>query len=157
MMTEKQIRAKYGAPGATNLTTLALPYRMRIAWDLKASVKSIQCHKLIADPLMAVFSDLLAHYGFAEIKRLGIDLFGGCYNFRPMRGTEDWAQPKWSAHAWAIAIDLNPSQNQLKWDHTKAVFAKTEYIAMNDIFYKHGFEGLGREKDYDWMHFQISS
>lgn len=152
MLTEKQIRAKYGAPGATNLTTLALPYRMRIAWDLKASVKSIQCHKLIADPLMAVFSDLLGHYGFAELQRLGIDLFGGCYNFRQMRGGSSW-----SHHSWGIAVDLDPERNQLSWTHTRAQFAKVEYIPMNDIFYKHGFLGLGREEDRDWMHYEIAT
>lgn len=152
-MTELQIRAKYGAPGdIRNLTSIALPYRMRIAWDLKSSVKAIQCHKLIAVNLVAVFTDLLRHYGYDEIKRLGIDLFGGCYNFRQMRGGTSW-----SRHSWAIAIDLAPEQNQLKWNHTKAVFARTEYIALNDIFYKQGFVGLGREQDRDWMHFEIAS
>lgn len=153
MLTEKQIRAKYGSPGdIKNLTVMALPYRMRIAWDLKSSVKKIQCHKLIAEPLTAVFSDLLGHYGFAELQRLGIDLFGGCYNFRKMRGGSSW-----SHHSWAIAIDLDPERNQLNQNHTTAQFAKIEYIPMNDIFYKHGFKGLGREEDRDWMHYEIGS
>jgi hypothetical protein len=99
-----------------------------------------------------VFVDLLVHYGLAEIKRLGIDLFGGCFAFRKMRGGNDY-----SRHSWAIAIDLDPARNSLKATSKTAQFAKPAYKPMIDIFYKHGFVSLGREKNYDWMHFEIGS
>jgi len=46
--------------------------------------------------------------------------------------------------------------NQLKWNHTRALFAKPEYKPMIDIFYKNGFIGYGPEKDYDWQHFELA-
>lgn len=62
MLNDTQIIEKYGQPGdPDNLMTLTLPYPMRIAWDTTKSVTKIQCHKLIADNLFAVFSDLQAH------------------------------------------------------------------------------------------------
>lgn len=153
MLTDAQIIAKYGKPGdPANLTTLALPYPMRIAWDTKVVVNKIQCHKLISPALKAVFTDLLAHYGLPELQRLGIDLFGGCVNIRLQRGSKT----KWSRHAWGIAIDLDPARNTLKETSKTARFAKPEYAPMIAIFYKHGFVGLGPEKNYDWMHFEIA-
>lgn len=154
MMTTKQMIAKYGQPNenGTYLVTIDLPYPMRIAWDLDVSVNKIRCHKLIAERLKAVFIDLLAHYGYEEIKRLGIDLFGGCFAFRKMRGGSDW-----SKHSWGTAIDLDPARNKLKETSKTARFARPEYKPMIDIFYRHGFISLGREKNYDWMHFEIGS
>lgn len=151
-MKEAQIRAKYGKPGATNLVTIKLPYRMRVSWSKEETVGSIQCHKLIASNLLAVFNDLLKEYGLAEIQRLGIDLYGGCYNYRAMRGGTSF-----SHHSWGIAIDLDPDRNLLHENHTTARFARPEYKKMIDIFYKHGFVGLGPEEDRDWMHFEIAS
>jgi hypothetical protein len=110
----------------------------------------MRCHKLIKDNFEKVFKDLLTHYGYEQIVKLGIDLYGGCFNFRKMRGGSDY-----SRHSWAVAIDLDPERNQLKETSATARFARPEYKAMIDIFYKHGFESLGREKNYDWMHFQI--
>lgn len=154
-MTTKDIIKKYGSPNETGsgyLVKIELPYPMRIAWDTTHTVSTMMCHKLVADKLIAIFNDLLAHYGIEKIKELGIDLFGGCFNYRKMRGGSDW-----STHSWGIAIDLDPSRNKLKETSKTARFARPEYKPMIDVFYKHGFESLGREKNYDWMHFQTKN
>ncbi len=151
MLTDAQIIKKYGKPG-TSIVVMNLPYPMRIAWDMKTSVTKMQCHKLMVPKFTAVFNDLLKHYGLAELKRLGIDIFGGCYNFRQMRGGTAW-----SRHSWAIAIDLDPVRNGLKTTWKKAQFSKPDYAPMVEIFYKHGFFNLGKEKDYDAMHWEINS
>lgn len=153
LLSTSEIIAKYGKPGdINNFTIINLPYAMRVAWDLKESIKRLQCHKRIADNLTKVFEDLFYHYGKTELQKLGIDLYGGCYNYRQMRGGTEW-----SRHSWAIAIDLDPARNLLHETHKTARFARPEYKPMIDIFYENGFVGLGREKDYDWMHFQIGS
>lgn len=152
-MTTNQIIARYGRPnetGAGYLTVIKLPYPMRLAWDTKVKVTRMSCHKKVADQLSAIFKEILEHYGLDEIQRLGIDLFGGCFNYRRMRGGSAW-----STHAWGIAVDLDPARNRLRETKRTARFARPEYECMIDIFYKHGFESLGREKDYDWMHFQV--
>lgn len=154
MLTDKQIIDKYGQPGdPDNLTSITLLYPMRIAWDLTKSVNKIQCHKLIALNLIDVFGDLLSHYGLPELQRLDIDLFGGCVNVRLMRGSKN----KWSRHSWGIAVDLSPAKNGLKTKWVNSQFSKPEYKFMVDTFYRNGFLNYGKEKDYDSMHFEISS
>lgn len=154
MLTDEQLIKKYGKPGdPTSLTTITLPYPMRIAWDTTVTVKRIQCHQLIAHRLLAVFNDLLKYYGFEEIQRLGIDLFGGCVNFRLMRGSKK----KWSRHSWGVAIDLDPARNALKTKWLNSQFSKPEYAEMVAIFERHGFFNLGKLKGYDSMHFEIAA
>lgn len=153
-MTTQEIISKYGQPDAKGsyLTVIQLPYPMRLSWDKKKLINKLSCHKLAADNFTNVFKDILAQYGYDKIKELGIDLFGGCFNFRTMRGGTEL-----SRHSWGIAIDLDPERNQLRETSKTAQFARPEYAPMIDIFYKHGFISLGREKNYDWMHFEIKS
>ena len=153
MLTTQQATKKYGTPtvtGAEYLVTLELPYPMRLAWDLDTKVNKMRVHKLIKNNFKGVFDDLLAHYGYEKLVELGIDLFGGCFAYRKMRGGSSW-----SKHSWGIAIDLDPVRNQLHETSRTARFARPEYKPMIDIFYKHGFIGLGTEKNFDWMHFEI--
>jgi hypothetical protein len=152
-MTTQQVIKKYGPANITGqgyLVKIDLPYPMRLAWDTDTTVNKMMCHKLVADKLKAVFSDLLSYYGYFKIKELGIDLFGGCFAYRKMRGGSAW-----SMHSWGIAIDLDPARNTLKETSKTARFARPEYKPMIDIFYNHGFINLGVEKNYDWMHFEI--
>ena len=146
---------KYGTPNETGvnyLVTIPLPYPMRLSWDKSKIITRLRCHKLVANQLSAIFKDILDFYGLEHIQRLGIDLYGGCFNFRKMRGGSDW-----SRHSWGVAIDLDPERNQLNQTSKNAQFAKMDYKPMIDIFYKHGFVSLGREKNYDWMHFEVKS
>ena len=151
MLNTKQIIQIYGQPNqqGSYLTTIQLPFPMRLAWDKKTSVTKMRVHKKVAQDFINVFNELLAVYGLAKIQALGIDLFGGCFAFRAMRGGSDY-----SRHSWGIAIDLDPERNQLKETSKTARFARPEYKTMIDIFYKHGFVNLGVEKNYDWMHFE---
>lgn len=154
MITTAQAIAKYGKPNQTGsyLVSIKLPFPMKLAWDKNTIVKTMRCHKLVANQLTAIFTEILQVYGLAKIQELGIDLFGGCFNFRQMRGGSDW-----SRHSWGIAVDLDPERNQLKETSKTARFARPEYEQMINIFYKHGFVSLGREKNYDFMHFEAKN
>jgi len=142
------IESYYGAAGSAQ-QTVKVPYPFKLAWDISTEVKRISCHRKVSTSLAGILEDLRDHYGLEQIKALGLDLFGGCYSFRKMRGGK-----KLSTHAWGVAIDLDPARNRLKWNHRRAQFAKAEYRFLRDAFAAEGWVSLGEAKDYDWMHFQ---
>lgn len=151
-LTDPQLYKLYGTPNKTGegyLVQITLPYPMRLAWDTKTKVTKISCHKKIAQRLLKVFNELLDAYGYDTLVKLGIDIYGGCFNYRVMRGGTQL-----SRHSWAVAIDLDPKNNGLKTPYLKAKFSGKSYAKMMDIFYKHGFLNLGKERDYDTMHFE---
>lgn len=151
MLSTPQIISIFGKAGDDrNLITVTMPYVRKIAWDLKAVTNKMQCHKLVAPIFQKIHEEILEHYGIDEIKRLEIDIFGGCYNFRKMRGGSDW-----SRHSWGIAEDLNPDENGLKASWKSSQFSKPAYKAMIDIYYANGFVNLGVEINRDAMHFEF--
>lgn len=147
------VAAFYGAAGGPDCTagSCVLPFPFPLAWDDSQKVSRFSCHKRVAASLTGIFADAAAHYGEAEFRRLKLDRFGGCYNYRPMRGGTSL-----SMHAWGIAVDLDPINNQLKWGKDRASFARPEYEPFWRIVEAAGATSLGRAKNYDWMHFQFS-
>lgn len=151
-LTTAEITRKYGQPGdESNFVVIDLPYPMKVAWDKTMKISKMRCHRLVAQQFSNIFNDILQAYGYPKIVELGIDLYGGCFNFRKMRGGNDW-----SRHSWAIAIDLDPERNKLKETKNTARFARPEYKQMIEIFYNHGFLSYGIERNMDFMHFETA-
>lgn len=137
--------------GNPNLVSANLPYPMVIAWDPAKTVNKITCHKLVKDSMIRVLTNVHTHYGMAKIKELRLDYFGGCFNYRKMRGGNQL-----SMHSWGIAIDFDPERNQLKWGRDRAVFARPEYNRFWEFWEAEGWVSLGRSRNFDWMHVQAA-
>jgi hypothetical protein len=146
-----QSMVEFYGPVGENQTRLELPYNLKLAWDTSAVVRRITCNEKVCKSLYRIFEQTLKTYGLKEIQRLRLDLFGGCLNVRKMRGGSSW-----SIHSWGAAIDLDPDRNTLRMTSKQASFAKTEYRDFWKIVESEGWVSLGREKNYDWMHFQAA-
>lgn len=147
---QKDCTKFFGKVG-TNQVDCILPYEMVIAWSPKQKIKKFSCHRLVKEPLERIFQRTLDHYGYEKIKELRLHYWGGCLNVRKMRGGSSY-----SMHSWGIAVDLDPDRNQLKWGRDRATFAKPVYNKFWEFVYDEGFISLGKERNYDWMHFQAA-
>jgi hypothetical protein len=141
----------YGAVG-TNQTKIQLPYAVKLAWNLEKTLTSYSCHEKVADSMGRVLTRVVDHYDITGIKKLGLDLWGGCLNVRAMRGGT-----KYSTHSWGIAVDWDPARNQLRWGKNKANFSKGDYDMWWKLWEDEGWTSLGRRRDYDWMHVQAAN
>lgn len=150
IQTQDELIKFYG-PVGTNQVSIALPYPHKIAWEPSKVINKFTCHAKVADSVQVVLSNVLAHYGLAEIQHLRLDMWGGGLNVRPMRGGT-----KYSTHAWGIAFDYDPENNQLKWGKDKASFARPEYDMWWKCWENEGWVSLGKERNYDWMHVQAA-
>lgn len=132
----------YGAPGdeskLVNLPVADLPIR----YDGKL-VKSILCHRKVADSLRRVLEDIAA--GPARAVLLN---YAGCYNNRPMRGG---SLP--SLHARGAAIDLDPDTNG---NHVHWPIRATMPIEVMEAFAREAWLPAGAFWSRDAMHAQAT-
>jgi len=142
----------FGPPGgkAASSGRVHLPFAFPLAWDTTQRAMSYACHTKAAPVFTSIFAQAARHYGEKEFRRLRLDLFGGCYSDRPMRGSS-----KRSTHAWGIAWDIDPIRNKLKWGRDRAALAGESYVPFWNIVESHGAVSLGRTRNFDWMHFQL--
>lgn len=69
----------------------------------KSKVSVVYCHKAMHAFLDKALQNLVARNLLADLKE-----FRGCHAIRATRGTTNW-----SAHSWALAIDVNMTGNEL--------------------------------------------
>lgn len=148
--TQSELRKFFGEPG-TRQVSCHVPFTMQLAWDASAKLNKFSCHELVKEPFERIFAAALAHYGIEALDKMGITKFGGCLNVRAMRGGSSM-----SLHSWGIAVDLDPARNQFRWTAAQAKFDEPEYEAWWQIVESEGMVSLGRERNFDWMHFQAA-
>jgi peptidoglycan hydrolase-like protein with peptidoglycan-binding domain len=147
---QAQCQSFYGNVG-TNQVDCNVPFTMVLAWDTKYKLTKYKCHKLVKEPMERIWNRTLEHYGYDRIVDLRLHYFGGCLNVRKMRGGSSW-----SMHAWGIAVDIDPDRNALKMSKKEATLSKPAYDKFWQFVYDEGAISLGKERDFDWMHFQFA-
>jgi hypothetical protein len=135
------------------LQKLDLPYAMRLAWNLKGPlVRHIYVNRAVYGSLAAILQNIYDLYGrdMNKIQAARMDIYGGCYNFRPRRGGH-----RLSLHAWGAAIDFDPENNPhgKKWEEGKGMIHK-EVV---EIFMREGWKWGGTFNNPDSMHFEATS
>lgn len=150
---QRDVEKVFGPAGGPRCTAgrVVLPFPFVLAWEPERTLLSFSCHEQVAQPLEAIFRDAAAAYGEREFRRLRLDHFGGCYNLRKMRGGS-----RLSMHSWGLAVDLDPERNQLKWGSDRAAFAHKDYRVFWECVEAQGAVSLGKQRDFDWMHFQFA-
>lgn len=153
-----------------NMVTYTLPaeWQMVLAWNTKVKVKSFPVHKKVLESFTNVMNEIWAYarirakdrFGYDkdskfydaktmdELRKAGMHLFGGSFNFRFKRSGKSL-----SLHSWGCAVDFDPANNALG-DNTPAM-----PMWVVNIFEKHGWTwgGTFRGNNIDAMHFQYAS
>jgi hypothetical protein len=119
---------------------IVLPAPLPLSWS-SGTVNSFACHRAMQDILQAVYNETYAK-GLWDL----LVNYGGCYNFRPTRGST----AKLSTHCWGIAVDHDA-------EHSRNGLGVEPKIDMRivEIFEAHGFLWGGRWRRKDGMHFQF--
>jgi len=105
----------------------------------KNKVTVVYCHKAMHSFLEKALNNLVSNNLLSDLKE-----YGGSHCIRATRGTSNW-----SAHSWALAIDINMTGNELgKKPTMSAAFVK--------CFTDAGFGWGGNYSRKDGMHFTIA-
>jgi len=150
LQNESAMNAFFGARG-TNQVRFTFPFPMRIAWEPERSVTSCEVNRLVLASEQRIWKRVLDFYGYDQIKKLRLDMYGGMLNVRKMRGGSAW-----SIHSWGCARDVDPDRNQLNMRRADASLDDEPYKFYWQCVYDEGAIGLGPERDYDWMHYQYA-
>ena len=142
-----------GEPSAAweqnNLILVKAPWELITAWD-GSPVRGIRVHRKCAVSLQNILKAIWVTAGQDEqiIKEWGMNLYGGGYNFRLMRGSN-----MLSMHSWGCAVDFDPERNG--FGDATPNFANCP--AVRDAFAAEGWTWGGAWRKPDGMHWQAAN
>lgn len=95
---------------AQNIVRIEFPWDAVLAWDTHTRARAIRVHRLCSASLDRVLRAIWAASGRSQTKIVGwgMHLYGGGFEFRPMRGSS-----RLSVHAYGAAVDFDPVRNAL--------------------------------------------
>lgn len=134
----------------SNLIFVKPPYK--IYYDGKEYKHGVKVHKALKESLEAIFQEIYEYYGAENIHKLGLDNYGGAYNFRKTTGGSSY-----SIHSWGCAIDWAPETNAMNTKAPKATLSSSACRKFWEIWEEHGWHSMGRTYNKDWMHVQACS
>lgn len=140
----------FGKPG-TDQAQVTCPYLLFGDYERKIKVTHFQAHRKVAPSIERILQRTLDQYGAAQIRKLNLDIFSGCFNYRGVVGGKGL-----SMHSWGIAVDFDAEHNQMDEGSGEAAFSKPVYAPFLNFWEAEGWVSLGRARNYDWMHFQAS-
>lgn len=136
---------------AAHIIRIKAPYDM---WMGESKITKIAVNKKCAESLGIVLEKIGKELNARERKEFGLDQYGGCFNFRPMRGVNGrLTVNKLSLHAYGAAIDLSPALNPLgRFYQPEKKMMPWQVV---EIFKKEGWFWGGDFKERpDCMHFE---
>lgn len=135
---------------AANIGFFIPPYPMFYSDGKRSPMTKIRVHKKCIATFQAAFADALQTLGHDYIVEHRLDITGGAFCYRLMRGGN-----RLSVHSWACAIDLDPAHNPFphKWVANMGMIDSR----FAEILQKHGFTWRGANSDIDPMHFQLAT
>lgn len=156
---QSEVDAFYGNPRGKNgeisakwvaesIVSMQLPWALVTSWDFQP-VKTIRVHKKCKPSLQRIFAQIwaAANQDQQKINEWGMNLYGGGYNFRLMRGSSSL-----SMHSWGCAVDFDTSRNAL--GDTTPNFALIPQVL--SAFEAEGWTWGGNWKKPDGMHWQAA-
>jgi hypothetical protein len=108
----------------------------------------VRCHQAMVEPLDAVMREIVASGLQSLVNVNDTKRAGGCFSAREIRTPTGSSGRNLSRHAWAAAIDINPSANRFGAKPT--MDARLVYV-----FRRHGFAWGGTWSIPDGMHFEL--
>jgi len=156
----KAFLEKYGNPDSNgdgildpawfldNIRVFALPFPMVLSWQPTKTILRFQAHKFAGDKIIAALTDILDKYSLDYLRQGKLDRWGGCFNFRLIRGGHEL-----SMHSWGTAVDINPDIGRLGNAHDAVDYPG--FII--EAFEKQGFVWGGVWQRPDAQHFQLEA